>query len=141
MGGYQRSWEATRLSEIVGGDLPSFLSFRSAGSGTWAVAGCRNDVVRFAYFSQRSRQTYPDRICRSSRCDMAVVRMWCLRVLCASPWGSPDRGNAPRVSLGEIRMESLRTARRATCHQGVGSLHMGNKIFLQFMKRDITCCN
>ncbi|RVX22177.1 hypothetical protein CK203_000999 [Vitis vinifera] len=27
-----------RLSEIMGSDLPSFLSFRSAGSGTWAVA-------------------------------------------------------------------------------------------------------
>ncbi|KAL6327621.1 hypothetical protein AAG906_022040 [Vitis piasezkii] len=28
-------------SEIMGGDLPSFLSFRSAGGGTWAVASCR----------------------------------------------------------------------------------------------------
>ena len=43
------------------------------------------------------RTTYPDRICQLSRCDMAVVRMWCLRVSCASPWGSPDRGSAPRV--------------------------------------------
>ncbi|RVW21726.1 hypothetical protein CK203_108213 [Vitis vinifera] len=29
-----------RLSEIVGGDLSSLLSFRSAGDGTWAVTGC-----------------------------------------------------------------------------------------------------
>ena len=105
-GGWQRSWEALRLSEIAGGDLPSFLSFRSAGGGTWAVAGCRNDVARLAYFSQRSGQTYPDRICRSSGCDMAVIRMWCLRVSCASPegvwigearhvssWGNPDGAN------------------------------------------------
>ncbi|RVW15551.1 hypothetical protein CK203_077739 [Vitis vinifera] len=45
------------------------------GGGTWAVAGCRNDVVRLAYFSQRSEQTYPDRICRSSGCDMTIVRV------------------------------------------------------------------
>ncbi|RVW70980.1 hypothetical protein CK203_050596 [Vitis vinifera] len=38
-----------RLSEIVESDLPSFLSFHSAGDGMWAVAGCRDDVVRFAY--------------------------------------------------------------------------------------------
>ena len=28
-----------RLSEIVGGDLPSLLSFRSAGGRMWAVTG------------------------------------------------------------------------------------------------------
>ena len=75
MGGLQKSWEAPQLLEIVGSDLPSFLSFHSAGGGTWAVAGCWNDVVRLAYFSQRSGQTYPDRICRSSGCDMTVVRV------------------------------------------------------------------
>ncbi|WJZ84533.1 hypothetical protein VitviT2T_004133 [Vitis vinifera] len=32
-GGCQRSWEASRLSELVGDDLPSFLSFRFAGGG------------------------------------------------------------------------------------------------------------
>ena len=122
MGDWQRSWEAQQLSEIIGSDLPSFLSFHSAGGGTWAVASCRNDVVRLAYFSQRSGQTYPNRICRSSRCDMAVVQMWCLRVSCASPWGSSDRGSAPRVSLGEIHMELIRIEIRATCHQGEGSL-------------------
>ena len=83
--GCQRSWEAPQLSEIVGSNLPSFLSFRSTGGGTWAVSGCRNDVVRLAYFSQRSGQTYPDRICWSSGCDMEVVRIRCLRVSCASP--------------------------------------------------------
>ena len=41
----------------------------------WAVAGCRNDVVRLAYFSQRSGQTYPDRICRSSGCDVCECRV------------------------------------------------------------------
>ena len=29
-----------RLSEIVGADLSSLLSFRSAGGGTWAMTGC-----------------------------------------------------------------------------------------------------
>ena len=115
-GGWQRSWEAPQLLEIVGSDLPLFLSFHSAGGGTWVMTGCRNDVVRLAYFSQWSEQTYPDRICRSSGCDMAVIRMWCLRVSCASPWGSPDRGSAPRISLGEIRMELIRIEMRVTCH-------------------------
>ena len=53
--------------------------------------------ARLAYFSQWSRQTYPDSICRSSGCDVAVVRMLCLWVSCASPWGSPDRRSVPRV--------------------------------------------
>ncbi|RVW67844.1 hypothetical protein CK203_060993 [Vitis vinifera] len=44
--GCQRSWEALRLSEIVGGDLPSFLSFRPAGGGTWVVVGCQNDIAK-----------------------------------------------------------------------------------------------
>ena len=29
-----------RLSEIVGGDLPSLLSFRSTGDRMWAMTGC-----------------------------------------------------------------------------------------------------
>ena len=33
--------------------------------------------------------------------DMSVVRMWYLRVSCASPWGSPDRRSVPRVLLGK----------------------------------------
>ena len=40
---------------------------------------------------------------------MSSVRMWCLRVSCASP-----RATCP---FGEIRIEM-----RATCHQGEGSL-------------------
>ena len=32
---------------------------------------------------------------------MTVVRMLCLWVLCASPWGSPDRRDAPRILLGK----------------------------------------
>ena len=102
MGGCQRSWEATRLSEIVGGDLPSFLSFRSTGGGTWAMAGCRNDVVRLAYFSQRSRQTYPDRICRLSGCDICECRVPLpegVRIGEArhvSSWGNLDGANPDR---------------------------------------------
>ncbi|KAL6321514.1 hypothetical protein AAG906_019694 [Vitis piasezkii] len=45
-----------------------------------------------------------------------------LIVPCASPWGSPDRG-ARHVSSWGIRMELLRIAMRAPCHQGKGSLH------------------
>ena len=78
-----------RLIEIVGGDLPSFLSFRSAGGETWAMAGCRNDVIRLAYFSQRSGQTYPDRICRSSGCDVCECRVPLPERV---QRGSPDRG-------------------------------------------------
>ena len=60
------------------------------------MAGCRNDVVRLTYFSQRSRQTYLDRICRSSGCDICEcrvplpegVRIWEARHV--SSWGDPD---------------------------------------------------
>ena len=41
----------------------------------WGMAGCKNDVVRLAYFSQRSGQTYPDRIWRSSGCDVCECRV------------------------------------------------------------------
>ena len=108
-GGCQRSWEATRLSEIVGGDLPSFLSFWSAGGGTWAVAGCRNDVVRLDYFSQRSGQHIQIGML-SSGCDVCECRVllpeevWIgERATCPS-LGSPDGvtpdSEACHVSLG-----------------------------------------
>ena len=32
------------MSEIIGSDLPSFLSFHSAGGGTWVMVGCYDDV-------------------------------------------------------------------------------------------------
>ena len=35
----ESSWLCRRLSAIVGDDLPSFLSFRSAGGGMRAVTG------------------------------------------------------------------------------------------------------
>ena len=39
------------------------------------MAGCRNDVVRLTYFSQRSGQTYPDKICRLFGCDVYECRV------------------------------------------------------------------
>ena len=48
--------------------------------------------------------------------------VWWSRVSCASSWGSPDRG-ARHVSSWGIRMELLRIAMSAPCHQGEGSLH------------------
>ena len=91
-----------RLTEIMEADLPSFLSFRFAGGETWVVAGCRNDVVRFAYFSKRSGQTYPDRICRSSGCDVCECRVPLLEGVRigeahhVSSWGNPDGANPDR---------------------------------------------
>ncbi|RVW50662.1 hypothetical protein CK203_073390 [Vitis vinifera] len=98
--------EASQLSEIVGSDLPSFLSFHSTGGGTWAVTSCWNDVVRLDYFSQRSGQTYPDGIFRSSGCDVCE---------CHVPLPKEVRiGEARHMSsLGEIRMELTRIKMRA----------------------------
>ena len=109
-----------RLSEIVGGNLPSLLSFRSAGGGTWAVASCRTDVARLAHFSQWSGQHI--------RIGYAIVWVWCSRVSCAFPWGSPDRGACHMSSWG-VRMELLQIAMRATCHQGEGSLQLWWTLF------------
>ncbi|RVW59040.1 hypothetical protein CK203_106725 [Vitis vinifera] len=70
--------------------------------GTWVVVGCQNDVVRLAYFSQRSRQTYSDRICRSSGCDVCKCRVSLpegVRIgeAChVSSWGNPDGANPDR---------------------------------------------
>ena len=101
----------SRLSKIVESDLSSFLSFRSAGGGTWAVAGCRNDVVRLAYFSQRLGQTYPDRICQSSGCNVCECRVPLPKGVQigearhVSSWGDPNGAdptrNACHVSSGE----------------------------------------
>ena len=51
--------------------------------------------------------------------------VWCSRVSCASPWGSLDRG-AHHMSSWGIRMELLRIAMRAPCHQWEGSLHLAH---------------
>ena len=51
--------------------------------------------------------------------------VWCSRVPCASPWGSPDRG-ARRVSSWGIQMELLQIEKHAPCHQGEGSLHLAH---------------
>ena len=61
------------------------------GGGTWAVAGCRNDVASLAHYSQWSGQHI--------RIRYVIVRVWCSRVPGASPWGSPDRGAPPYVLL------------------------------------------
>ena len=63
--------------------------------------------------------TYPDRICYHPRCDVHK----CLVLL---PDGvAPDRG-VRRASSWGIRMELLRIAMRAPCHQGKGSLHLAH---------------
>ena len=86
----------------------------SEGYRTWAVAGCQNDVARLVHFSQWFGQHI--------RIGYAIVRVWWSRVPRASPCGSPDRG-ARCVSSWGIRMELLRIAMCAPCHQGEGSLH------------------
>ena len=95
--GCQRSWEVTCHHFIP---VPSLCRWRNVGHDRllWWRA-------RLAYFSQWSGQTYPDRIWRSSRCDMTIIRMCYLRVSCTSPcsWGNPD---------WVIRMRI-----RTTCHQ------------------------
>ena len=86
------------------------------------MAGCRNDVVRLAYFSQRSGQTYPDRICRSPGCDVCECRV-------LLPEGVRIGESASRVSLGEIRMELIRIEMRVTCNKGEGSLQSSAHFF------------
>ena len=90
--GYQRLWEVTCRHFI-----PVFSLYRWRNVGHGRLLWWR---ARLAYFSQWSGRTYPDRICRSSGCDMTIVRMWYLRVSCACPWGSPDRRSAPRIIRG-----------------------------------------
>ena len=112
--------------------MPPSLSFRPVGGGSWVVSGCRNDVTRLVYFSQRSGQTYPDRICRLSGCDVCECRVpfpegvrigegrhmssWGVRME-FDPYvnachvfplgGSPDRvdSDVKRISFWGVRME------------------------------------
>ena len=82
-----------------GSDLPSFLSFRSAGGGTWAVADCRNDVARLTHFSRSSGQHIRIRICYCPDVMFASAVCFSLRgpdrgARHVSSWGSPD-GVAP----------------------------------------------
>ena len=92
--GCPRSWEVTYCHFIP---VISLCRWRNMGHDRllWWRA-------RLAYFNQWSGQTYPDSICRSSGCVVAVVRMLCLWMSCASHWGSPDRIRAPRVLLGKF---------------------------------------
>ena len=70
------------------------LDTPSKGGGTWAVAGCRNDVARLDHYSQWSGQHI--------RIRYAIVRVWCSRVSGASPWGSPDRRALSYVLLRNL---------------------------------------
>ena len=96
-----------RLTEIVGGAatvrdrgkrlaVTSFLSFHSAGGGTWAVAGCWNDVQDLLTSINDPDETYPDRICRSSGCDVCECRVslleevWIGEARHVSSWGNLD---------------------------------------------------
>ena len=88
----------------------------SDGGGTWSVAGCPNDVARLAHFSKWSGQ--PIRI------GYAIVRVWCSRMSCASPWGSPDR-RARHMSSWGIRMELLRIATRGIAYSTRGGILSG----------------
>ena len=65
----------------------------SEGGGTWVVTGFRNEVARFARFSQ----CFPSG--QHIWIGYAIVRVWCSRVSCASPWGNLD-SMAARVLLG-----------------------------------------
>ena len=65
------------------------------------------------------RTTYPDRICYRPGYDVHECRV-------LLPDGvAPDRG-VRRASSWGIRMELLRIAMRAPCHQGKGSLHLAH---------------
>ena len=47
----------------------------SEDGGTWAVAGCRNDVARLAHSKSMIWTTYPDRICYRPGCDDRECRV------------------------------------------------------------------
>ena len=109
--GCQRSWEVTCRHFIP---VLSLYKWRNVGHSRllWWRA-------RLAYFNQWFGQTYPDRICRSSGCDMTIVRMWYLQVSCASPWGNPDRRSAPRVLLGKSGWEYVPRVIRKCVPRGI----------------------
>ena len=75
----------------------------------WAVAGYRDDVVRLAYFGQRSGQHIRigyggrmDVIWRSSGCDVCECRLLLLEGVQigearhVSSWGNPDEADPDR---------------------------------------------
>ena len=96
--------------------VTSFLSFHSAGGGTWVMTGCCDDVqdlltsvndpdkhIWIVYVGR------PDAMWRSSGCYVCECRVPLLEGV--------RIGEARHVYFGEIRMRM-----RATCHQGEGSL-------------------
>ena len=104
-----------RLSEIVGGDLPSLLSFRSAGGGTWVVAGCRGWLSKACSLQSMIRTIYPGMIyCRPG--------MMLASVVCSS-LRDPDRGVRHVSSWGETaRVDPDRGAHHVSSEKG--SLHL-----------------
>ena len=85
-----------RLSEIVGDDLLSFLSFRFAGGGMRAVTG-------YLKWLSMTRVLRP-RLLGSGqhvRTRERIVRVADLRVSHA-PWGDPDRELTCHVSHGRV---------------------------------------
>ena len=112
--GCQRLWEVTCRHFIP---VPSLCRWRNVGHSRllWWRA-------RLAYFSQWSGQTYPDRICRSSGCDICECRVLLpeeVRIREARHmhyWRNPD---------WVIRMRIRITCHQEMCatwHQGEGSL-------------------
>ena len=59
------------------------------------------------------------------RIGYAIIRVWCSRMSCASPRGSPNR-KARHMSSWGIRMELIWIALRAPFHLGAGSLHLAH---------------
>ena len=99
--------------------VTSFLSFHSAGGGTWAMAGCYDDVQDLLTSvndpDKHIRRGYvgrPDVIWQSSGCEICECRVLLpeeVRIGEAShvySWGNPDRGNPDEntchVSSGNV---------------------------------------
>ena len=99
-----------------GGDLPSLLSFRSAGGGTWAVAGCRGWLNKACSLQSIIRTIGPDRIeHRPSMIFESVMCPWgiWIEVYATCPLGGTDRvdpdSGVCHVSLGGPYRESKPT--------------------------------
>ena len=115
------------------------LSFHSAGSGTWAMADCCDNVQDLLTSVNDLGNVSGWPVLSRSDAFVEVVRMSCLWVSCASPWGSSDRRSAPHVLLGKFgwgwpRMRMCATCHQemcATCYQGEGSLQWGQFLTTQ----------
>ena len=110
-----------RLSEIVGDDLPSFLSFRSAGDGMWVVTGCLRWLSMTCVLWPMVWTTYPDQgEHRSGRGFESAV--------------CPPRGT---------RVESWHaTCRMGECYVGLPRGHLGGSLqhYNHCSRPSITTC-